>query len=75
MQPKHHHQGNKFDPATGSSDNAETYPGHADPGLDATEQMGHTAGQPDTWPQRPDVSVPKAKVAAGGPNLLGRIPD
>lgn len=46
------------DPATSErEDVADDTAGVSDPGLSNKTEMSRTAGQPDKWPQRPDVPV------------------
>jgi hypothetical protein len=71
QRPEHHHPAKKLDPAMAKT--TETYPGHGDPGLSNKEQMEHTAGQPDKWPQRPDVPV--KQNAGPWPLFGGKIAD
>jgi hypothetical protein len=66
--PEHHHPGNKLDPAMPGT--TETYPGHADPGLSNKTANGRTEGQPDKFPQRPDVPVRKSKSDGPLPTIL-----
>lgn len=64
------------DPATNErEDVSDDTAGVSDPSLKSKMAMSRTAGQPDQWPQRPDVSVVKSKTEGGGPNLFGALPD
>lgn len=65
------------DPATSErgEDVGDDTIGVSDPGLSNKTEMSRTAGQPDKWPQRPDVPVEKSKTVGGGEMLLGGVPD
>jgi hypothetical protein len=68
MRPSHHHPASKLDPAVPEGDNR--FAGHADPGLSGKTEMEHTSGQPDTWPQRPDVAVAESNTDGMAPTTV-----
>lgn len=70
MKPEHHKTAKGLEPVKGEADTAEAFPGHADPGLSNKSMNGKTDGQPDKWPQRPDVPVRKSGEEGLSPTIL-----